>query len=69
MGEDDWRNKIATIAANLATIRKLSLNFLRKADLQEEQTLTGPMLMYRCSLDLPTLERVLFGRVLEQKLS
>lgn len=65
MGEDDWRNKIATIAANLATIRKLSLNFLRKADLQEEDKLSGPMLMFRCSLDLPTLETVLFGRPLD----
>lgn len=55
MGEDDWHNKIATISATPATIRKPSLNFLRKADLQEEQPLTDPMLLYRCFLTSPYL--------------
>ena len=63
--EDDWASKIDTIAMNLATIRKLSINFLRKADLGENTKLSGPMLMFRCSLDLPTLEKVLFGSTLE----
>jgi predicted transposase YbfD/YdcC len=62
MREDDWRNKLDTVATNLATIRKLALHFLRKADLPEESKLSGPMLMFRCALDLPTLERVLFGK-------
>jgi hypothetical protein len=62
MREDDWRNKLETVATNLATIRKLALHFLRKADLPEEPKLSGPMLMFRCALDLPTLERVLFGK-------
>ena len=69
MNEDDWMTKIATIAANLATIRKLALNFLRKAKQEEGQKLSGPMLMYQCSMNLPSLERVLFGQPLDQILS
>ena len=69
MNEDDWMTKIATIAANLATIRKLALNFLRKAKQEEGETLSGPMLMFRCSLHLPSLEQVLFGQSLDQVLS
>ena len=69
MNEDDWMTKIATIAANLATIRKLALNFLRKAKQEEGEELSGPMLMFRCSLHLPSLEQVLFGQSLDQVLS
>lgn len=69
MNEDDWMTKVATIAANLATIRKLALNFLRKAKQEEGEKLSGPMLMYQCSLHLPPLERVLFGQSLDQVLS
>jgi predicted transposase YbfD/YdcC len=69
MSEDDWMTKIATIAANLATIRKLALNFLRKAKQDEGEELSGPMLMYRCGLHLPSLEQLLFGQSLDQILS
>ena len=69
MSEDDWMTKIATIAANLATIRKLALNFLRKAKQEDGEKLSGPMLMYRCGLNLPSLEQVLFGQPLDQILS
>ena len=47
MSEDDWMTKIATIAVNLATIRKLALTFLRKAKQEDGEKLSGPMLMYR----------------------
>ena len=69
MSEDDWMTKIATIAANLATIRKLALTFLRKAKQEDGEKLSGPMLMYRCGLNLPSLEQVLFGQPLDQILS
>jgi len=61
MNEDDWMTKIAAIAPNLATIRKLALNFLRKTKQEEDRKLSGPMLMYQCSMNPPTLEQVLFG--------
>ena len=69
MNEADWMTKIATIAPNLATMRKLALNFLRKANQEDGQTLSEPMLMYQCNLHLPSLERVLFGQSLDQVLS
>ncbi|MHC1786517.1 MAG: ISAs1 family transposase [Christensenellales bacterium] len=69
MNEDDWMTKVATVASNLATIRKLALTFLRKAKQNEGQKLSGPMLMYKCSMSLPDLEQVLFGGPLDQALS
>ena len=69
MSEDDWMTKIVTIAVNLATIRKLALIFLRKAKQEDGEKLSGPMLMYRCGLNLPSLEQVLFGQPLDQILS
>lgn len=62
MGEDTWPTKKKIIAANLATLRKLSLHFLRKAVLPDGKKMTGPTLMWRCGFDLPLLEHVLFNQ-------
>jgi hypothetical protein len=56
--------KIAAIAANIAAIRKLAPDFPRKAKQEEGKTVVA-MLMCRCSLNLPSLEQVLFGQSLD----
>lgn len=60
--EDHWHTRKEFAAANLSTIRKLALAFLRKSDvvLPLNQPITGPMKMFACALDLKVLERVLF---------
>ena len=58
--EDQWATKAETAAANLATIRKLALTFLRKSQLPGKQKLSAPLKMWSCALDLDTLNYVLF---------
>jgi len=60
--EDSWATRKTSSAANLATIRKLSLAFLRNAQIPSDKPLTGPMKMWACALDLPSLEFALFGK-------
>jgi len=59
--EDDWYTRKENAAANLSTIRKLALAFLRKSqvDLPLNQPITGPMKMFACALDYKVLEHVL----------
>ena len=62
--EDGWVTRQATLAANLATIRKLALAFLRKTDIPNPHNLSGPMKMWACALDLRSLESTIFGSTL-----
>jgi predicted transposase YbfD/YdcC len=61
--EDHWHTRIENAAANLATVRKLALTFLRKSnvDLPIKQPITGPMKVFACALDHKILERVLLS--------
>ena len=58
--EDQWATKAETAAANLATIRKLALTFLRKSELPGKPNLSAPLKMWSCALDADTLNYVLF---------
>jgi len=62
--EDGWATKQASLAANLATIRKLALAFLRNTDIPNAVNLSGPMKMWACALDSRSLEFALFGATL-----
>lgn len=69
ISEDNWMTKIATIAANLATMRKSTLYFLRKANQEDEEKMPWPKLMDRYGLNLPSLEQGMFGQPMDHKLS
>jgi|LSQX01.3.fsa_nt_gb hypothetical protein len=69
MNKDDWRTEIATIAANLATKRKITLNCLGKAKREDGENISGPMRMNRCGMNLLFLEQGMFGKPMDQKLS
>ena len=58
--EDGWATRQAVVAANLATIRKLALAFLRQSDIPIAHGLSGPLKMWACALDLRALEFALF---------
>ena len=59
--EDQWATKAENAAANLATIRKLALSFLRKAEFPGKVKLSAPLKMWKCALDLDSLNSVLFS--------
>lgn len=60
--EDQWATKAANPAANLAIIRKLALSFLRKAEFPGKTKLSAPLKMWKCALDLDSLNTVLFSQ-------
>jgi predicted transposase YbfD/YdcC len=61
--EDDCHTRIENEAANLSTIRKLALTFLRAQhiDIPIKGPISGPMKMYACALNPQILEQVLLG--------
>lgn len=58
--EDGWATREAVVAANLATIRKLALSFLRKSNEPRFANLSGSLRMWRCALDIQSLNSILF---------
>lgn len=58
--EDDWATREKQVAANLATIRKLALTFLRKAVVPGTEKMSGPLRMWACALDPSLLNKFLF---------
>ena len=58
--EDDWLTREKKVAANLATIRKLALTFLRKASVPGMEKMSGPLKMWACALSPLVLNAFLF---------